>query len=222
MYDKMVAYHNRGRGGDGGCCCCCNLLTCCCGCLFECILSCIIKILCVAAVVAAAVFAVAWFVFRRHAPQFYADSVSLTLPHNQNKSHAPIVSYLAVNVSVRNPNRGIGFYYDKVEATTTIAGQRFSTAELHPFFQRGKNTTELHLVFKDRNRTWSEEMMRRRNGGFDISLKIHVRMRVKVLVMRVKKVNSTIECDLKNVTSSSPHDFEKTRCNYQHKLDIFK
>lgn len=211
-------YHRPGRGGGG---CCCNPFSCCCSCLMNCICTCICQILCTILVIAAIVIVVLWFIFRPNIVKFYASDASLT---EFDLSNNTLRYNLEVNLTIRNPNRRIGIYYDQIEARAFYRGQRFATVQLTPFYQGHKNTSDLTAEFKGQNvvmlgtKELSEYRDDKNSGRFAIDLKLYLRTRFKFAFMKLIRLKPKIGCDLKIPLSSNgtaaSGNYEFTTCHF--------
>nr|GMD44391.1 NDR1/HIN1-like protein 1 [Ipomoea batatas] len=124
---------------------------------------------------------------------------------------------LALNMSIRNPNKRIGIYYDVIEARALYGGQRFAAVNLDPFFQPTKNTSDLRAVIKGQNLVplgdgeKSDYSAQKNNGAYRIDLKLFLKIRLKFWFIKSKKIKPTIDCALDNVPlrSNSVHGVEK-------------
>ncbi|CAH9068440.1 unnamed protein product [Cuscuta epithymum] len=218
MSKSKVSYSHGRRGGGSGCNpfgCCCG-----CGCLFNCFISCIFQILCTLLVIIAVIAVIVWLIFRPNALRFYVDNASLT-QFDYSASRNTLNYNLAVNMSIRNPNKRIGVYYDSIEVRALYDKQRFSVANIDPFFQETKNTSNIQSVFKGQNPLplgdSSEYSSQKKNGGFEIQLKLYLKVRLKFWLIKSKKIKYSIDCDLNYVplisNGTSAGDFERTRCH---------
>ncbi|CAO2839259.1 unnamed protein product [Amaranthus hypochondriacus] len=211
------SYNRPGRRGGGGCGCCLF------DCLCNCIMSCICTILCTILVILGLAVLIFWLIVRPHEIKFYASDASLTtfnFTQNDNLNYN-----LAVNFTIRNPNRHIGVYYDKIEANAIYETQRFSTVEAPVFYQGKKNTTDFGpVVFKGNHlvNLGSEDKADYKkqsdDGVYEIQIKVYLRVRFKLGLYKTGTWKPKIKCDLKvpleGKSSSSSHVFEKTKCHY--------
>ncbi|CAK9182463.1 unnamed protein product [Ilex paraguariensis] len=124
-------------------------------------------------------------------------------------------------MTVRNPNKRIGIYYDSIEARVFYEGQRFNSIQLTRFYQGHKNTTTLNAVFKGQNlvllgnKEASKFNEEKSSGTFSIDMKLYLRIRFKVSVFKSPKFKPKIECDLKvplDSNGGSSGSFEATKC----------
>ncbi|KAK4736577.1 hypothetical protein R3W88_000274 [Solanum pinnatisectum] len=205
-------YHRPGHGGGGGGCCC-NPFTCCCSCIFNCICTCIFQILCTLLVIAAVVGFICWFVLRPNKVNFHISDASLTQFDFSTRNNT-LYYDLHLNVSIRNPNKRIGIYYDSIEARAIYHGQNFSIVKPDPFYQGHKNTTDLNLVFtgQDSVQLGSEYNVEKDSGVYQFGLRLYMRIRFKFGWIKTKKIKPMIKCDLK-VPFKGNGTFERTQCN---------
>ncbi|KAK4371780.1 hypothetical protein RND71_007164 [Anisodus tanguticus] len=208
-------YHHPGHGGSGGCCC--NPFTCCCSCIFNCICTCIFQILCTLLVIIAVVGFILWFVLRPNKVNFHVADASIN--HFDFSDRNNTLNYdIALNISIRNPNKRIGIYYDLIEARAYYHGGNFGNTTLDPFYQGHKNTTDLDLVFKGSNsiqlgdKARSDYNGEKDNGVYEIGLKLYMRIRFKFGWIKTKKIKPMIKCDLK-VPFKANGTFERTQCH---------
>ncbi|XWS56058.1 hypothetical protein CRYUN_Cryun09bG0054200 [Craigia yunnanensis] len=200
-------YHRHGRGGCG------------CGC---CLLKLLVKIIIAAVVVIGLAVLIFWLIFRPNRVKFHVTDVSLT---EFNLTTNNTLHYnLAVNMTVRNPNKRIGIHYDRIEARAYYEDQRFATQTLTPFYQGHKNTSFLNPVFigqpfvslgADETSKFNEEMT---SGIYSIDVKLYLRIRFKVGRVRTGKFKPKISCDLKVPLKSANGNLagsvETTRCDW--------
>ncbi|KAL2503132.1 NDR1/HIN1-like 2 [Forsythia ovata] len=211
------SYHRPGRGGSG---CCCNPFSCCCSCIANCICTCICQIVFTILVIVGIIVLVCWLIFRPNTIKFYATDASLTeFNFNNNTLHYN----LALNLTIRNPNKRIGIYYDRIEARAFYEGQRFDSVTLQPFYQGHKSTHSLKAEFKGQNvvllgnKELSNYNNNKNSGMYDIEVILYLRTRLKFGFVKSTKVKPKIECDLKiplhsNGTSSGT--YESKRCDF--------
>ncbi|KAL3642752.1 hypothetical protein CASFOL_013567 [Castilleja foliolosa] len=209
-------YHRPGRGGGG---CCCNPFSCCCGCLMNCICTCVCQIIITILVIVGIIVFVCWLVFRPNTVKFHASDASLT---EFNLNNNTLRFNLALNLTIRNPNRRIGIYYDRIEARAFYQGQRFSTVDLQTFYQGHKSTDYASAVFRGEhlvvlgNRELSNYNSDRSAGAFDIDVKLYLRIRLKFGFVKSMRVKPKIDCDLRvplgNGTVSGV--YEPRRCDF--------
>lgn len=118
---------------------------------------------------------------------------------------------LAANISIRNPNKKIGIYYDRIEARAFYEDQRFGYDALTPFYQGHKNTSVLNVVFKGQQAVTlqGEELTQfnqeRTSGLYSIALELSLRIRFKLGKVKTARFKPKVECDdLKIPLNGSP------------------
>ncbi|GKV31916.1 hypothetical protein SLEP1_g40570 [Rubroshorea leprosula] len=203
------SYHRHGRGSGCGCGCC--------------LLSLLLKLIVTAVVIVGLAVLIFWLVVRPNKVKFSVTDASLT---QFNLSDNYLNYNLALNITVRNPNKKIGIYYDRIEANAYYEDERFDTETLTPFYQGHKNTSYLNPVFKGQNllvlgtEQLSEYNQEKSSGTYSIDVKLNLRIRFKVWKFKIGKFKPKIECDLKVPLSSSDGSLagsvETTKC----KLDL--
>ncbi|XP_022132509.1 NDR1/HIN1-like protein 3 [Momordica charantia] len=215
-------YHRHGRGGGCGCGCCGCL-----GCLFNCCCGCIFNLICQIIITLVIVVGIAvlllWLIFRPNLLKFHATDASLT-QFNFTTTNNNLHYNLAINITVRNPNRRIGIYYDDIEADAYYQAQRFGTVNLSQFYQGHKNTSLLSpsfvgqkivLLGTDGVSSFNSE---KSSGIYSIDVKLYSRIRLKFGWVKFGRYKLKIKCPLKvplrsNGTSSNGV-FETTKCSY--------
>ncbi|XVE96311.1 hypothetical protein REPUB_Repub02eG0210400 [Reevesia pubescens] len=203
-------YHRPGRGSGCGCGCC--------------LLKLLFNIIITAVVIIGLAVLIFWLIFRPTAVKFHVRDVS---PTEFNLTNNNTLNYnLALNITVRNPNRRIGIHYDRIEARAYYEDQRFATQTLTSFYQGHKNTSFLNPVFRgqqivmlgaDETSKFNEESTR---GIYSIDVKLYLRIRFKVGRVRTGRFKPKISCDLKVPFSSADGSLagapETTRCDWDY------
>ncbi|MCD7451163.1 Late embryogenesis abundant protein [Datura stramonium] len=112
-------------------------------------------------------------------------------------------------MTVRNPNKRIGIYYDSIEARAMYQGQRFDSQILETFYQGHKNTSTLHPVFKGQSivllgdREKSNYNNEKNSGVYEMEVKLYMRIRLKIGWIKTHKIKPKIECDFKGHKNTS-------------------
>ncbi|KAG6522900.1 NDR1/HIN1-like protein 3 [Zingiber officinale] len=196
----------RSVGRSSGCCCgpCCLVCN-----LFKFLLSLVIAL--------GVVILVLWLVFRPNQPKARVETASLT---QFDLANSTTLSYnLSFDLTVRNPNRRMSFYYDRLEARAEYDGDRFGFTNLPTFYQGHKNTTVIRTIhfggtqpmFGD---SVDETYRRERSEGFYyIDVKVRAKMRVKVWIFKLRYNRPHIDCTLKLPVPGSGGVFESTGCD---------
>ncbi|XP_050383024.1 NDR1/HIN1-like protein 10 [Argentina anserina] len=204
------SYHRRSRGsGPLGCCC-------------SCIFSLVFKIIFAAVVFMGLAFLVFWLIVRPTKVKFHVTDATLT---QFNFSADSNLHYnLALNLTIRNPNKKIGVYYDRIEARALYEGQRLNTVTLTPFYQGHKTTNVFNPVFKGQQLIVGSDLLEEFNeqksaGVYEIEMKLYLRIRFKLGGIKTGKFKPRIECDLKvplsqNGTSVGTFQTEKCSVDY--------
>ncbi|VVB02272.1 unnamed protein product [Arabis nemorensis] len=178
-------YYNR-RGHSRGCGCC--------------LLSFFLKVIIALIVILGLAALIFWLIVRPQTIKFHVTEASLT--RFEHTSPDNILRYnLALTVPVRNPNKRIGVYYDRIEAHAYYDGKRFSSTTLTPFYQGHKNTTVLRPTFQGQNlvifdagesRTYNAERIA---GVYDIEIKFRLRVRFKLGDLKSRRIRPKVNCD---------------------------
>ncbi|KAF7804237.1 NDR1/HIN1-like protein 10 [Senna tora] len=205
------SYHRPGRGGG---------LDCCCGCICSLICRLVMTVIVIVGI-AALVF---WLIVRPNKVKFHVTDASLTqFDYTNNTLHYN----LALNITIRNPNRRLGIYYDSIEARGLYEDARFHSEYLTPFYMGHKTTHVLTTEFKGQqvlslNADHTEEFNKDKTDGvYDIDVKMYLKIRFKLGVFKTGKFKPKINCDLKlplttaNGTSSSAA-FQTTSCDLDY------
>ncbi|CAN4109465.1 unnamed protein product [Withania somnifera] len=203
-------YH-RSRGSSS-----CNP----CSCLFNCLCTCICQIIFTLVIILGVAALVLWLILRPNKVKFYVTDATLT-QFDWSTTNNTLHYDLALNMTIRNPNKRVGIYYDSIEARAMYQGQRFSSQNLDPFYQGHKNTSTLHPVFKGQNfvllgdREKSNYNNEKNSGVFEMEVKLYMRIRLKAGWIKTHKIKPKIECDFKVPLKSNARsaNFEETRCH---------
>ena len=197
-------------------------LSCLC-CPFKCVacglLSCLFSILVTVVVAAGIVVLVLYLLFRPRMIAATVDSATLST-FDLSPAPASVLAYnLTVVMTVRNPNKRAGLYYDGVEALALYDGQRFGYAPLDPFFQGRRESTELSPVFGGQHPlegdvTAANFRSQQSGGAFDVEVKLNAKLRVKVWAFKVPGPRARISCQLSLPApgAASPPEFQPTDC----------
>ncbi|XP_065857304.1 NDR1/HIN1-like protein 10 [Euphorbia lathyris] len=200
-------YHRHSRSSGCGCGCGC------------CLLSCLLKIIITTAITIGLAVFIFWIIVRPNKIKFHVTDATLSefnVDANNNLRYN-----LAMNISVRNPNKKIGIYYDYIEARAYYEDQRFDVDILTPFYQGHKNTSVLtpafqgqHLMVLSGDRL-SEFNREKSSGIYSIDVKIRLRIRFKIGKIKVGKFKPKVECDFK-VPVNGTNAFQSTKCDWDY------
>ncbi|KAL5545746.1 hypothetical protein UlMin_005433 [Ulmus minor] len=201
-------YYRPGRGAD---CCCC-------GCLFSLIL----KLVVTAVVLIGLAVLAFWLIVRPNKVKFHVEDASLTqFNYTNNNLHYN----LALNLTIRNPNKRLGIYYDRIEARGFYEDSRFDSVTLTPFYQGHKNTSVISAEFKGQNLVLldggeiSDFNNEKSSGIYSINVKLYLRIRFKLGKLKSGRFKPKIDCDLKVPLSSdgkSAATFQRTECDIDY------
>jgi hypothetical protein len=159
---------------------------------------------------------VLWLVLRPNEIKVHATSASLTQFSLANGS---LQYNLDVNMSIRNPNKRIGLYYDYIEAQTYYDGSRFGFDDsLKAFYQGHKNTSYIEPVFNGKNALVGDSVTSTYNketsdGYYNIELKVRPTMRLKIWIFKIKHIKPKINCNLKVPVPGTSGSFSDTKCD---------
>ncbi|KAE9590796.1 hypothetical protein Lal_00023006 [Lupinus albus] len=206
------SYHRPSRSSGCGCCC---------GCLFSLIFKIIITIV---IIVGIAVF-LFWLIVRPN--KVKVNVTEATLTQFNYTTNNTLYYNLSLNITIRNPNKRLGIYYDYIEAQPFYHDARFDLMTLEPFYQGHKTTNELNAAFKGQHvivlgaDQISELDKEKISGVYDIEVKIYLKIRFKLGVLKTGKMKPNIDCDLKvplttsnNGNSIDGSAFQTTKCDW--------
>lgn len=190
-------------------CCPCKCLAC--G-LFSCLCSILISLLVIVGVVAL----ILYLIFRPRMITATVDSASLV-----QFSLAPnsALSYnLTVAMTVRNPNKRVGLYYDNVESLAYFEDQRFGYAQLDSFYQATEVSTQVTPQFHGQQPlegdvTAANFRSQQTDGKFSVDVKLNAKLRVKVWAFKVPVHKTKINCPLSiPAPGNTSATFQPTTC----------
>ncbi|KAK7337302.1 hypothetical protein VNO77_17868 [Canavalia gladiata] len=204
------SYHRPGRGG--GC-------DCCCGCIFSLIFKLILTVI---IIVGIAVF-LFWLIVRPNVVKVHVTEATLT---EFNYTGNTLYYDLALNMTIRNPNKRLGIYYDRIEARAIFQDARLDSKFLEPFYMGHKTTKLLNPAFKGHqvvplNTDQTAELKKENSTGiYEIDVKLYLRVRFKLGVFKTKTLKPKVTCDLR-VPFTSPDGpspalgaFQTTKCDW--------
>uniref|UniRef100_A0A453DI33 Late embryogenesis abundant protein LEA-2 subgroup domain-containing protein n=1 Tax=Aegilops tauschii subsp. strangulata TaxID=200361 RepID=A0A453DI33_AEGTS len=130
------------------------------------------------------------------------DSASLAQFALGTPASPALLQYnLTLAMTVRNPNKRVGLYYDGVEALALFDGQRFGFAPLDPFFQGHQASTEVKPAFGGQqvlegDVTQANLRTQLAGGAVEVEVKLNAKLRVKVWAFKVPGPRARISCPL--------------------------
>ncbi|KAI3863361.1 hypothetical protein MKX03_023301 [Papaver bracteatum] len=188
-----------------------------------CVPKCIFKIIFSILIALGLAVLIVWLILRpiNHL-NFNVTDASLT---QFNLTDTNVLHYnLAVDLTLRNPNKKIGAHYDQIEARAFYDGRRFASVTLTPFYQGHKSTTVLRPVFKGqkllssigRQFVQGEYNDDKSDGKFNIEVKLYLKMRFKAGVVTTFKVKPRVKCEFEvPLAGSSPAiGFTSEKCKF--------
>ncbi|GMN39543.1 hypothetical protein TIFTF001_008770 [Ficus carica] len=169
----------------------------------------------VAAVIAVVVLGnlIFWGIINPRKMKFYVTDATLTEFYltDDNDLHYN----LRLNLTVRNPNKRIGFQYDAVEGGASYGGEKFDSGNLLSFYQPPKTTTVVDAWFSgvkrlslgfDEVKEFSEQ---KSSGVYPVDVKIRVYSSIKLGKIHVGEFKVKVKCGLKiPLTASTSSDGE--------------
>ncbi|XP_004305339.1 PREDICTED: protein YLS9-like [Fragaria vesca subsp. vesca] len=178
-----------------------------------------------------------WLVFLPHEPRFTVTDAPLTqfiFSSSDSSTGTNLHYHLALNITIRNPNRRVGIYYRSMTVSASYRKKKFGLVNLTdpvPFYQGHKNTTLLHhLVLKGQQqlvkfgkRDISQFDKETVAGVYSINVQVTFRVNVRYGKNKVKFLkpetydDQHINCKLKlpfSVTNeTSGNGFKATKCD---------
>ncbi|XP_004494243.1 NDR1/HIN1-like protein 10 [Cicer arietinum] len=203
--------HRPSRGGGFGCCC---------GCLFNLIFKLILTVIIILGI---AVF-LFWLIVRPNVIKVHVTDATLT-QFNFTKNNT--LNYnLSLNITIRNPNKKLGIYYDYIEARTLYHDVRVDSNFIDPFYQGHKTTNVLNTLFKgekvvllggDQSSDFNKE---KSLGIYEIDVKLYLRVRFKLGAIKTRKIKPKVTCELRLPLTSGDGGstvngaFKPTKCDW--------
>lgn len=125
-------------------------------------------------------------------------------------------------MTVRNPNKRLGIYYDRIEARGYYEDVMFDSVLLNKFYQGHKTTNLLYPNFTGEAplalgaSELSDFNTEKASGIYSIDVKLHLRIRFKLGVLKIGTFKPKIGCDLKVPLTSDGQTsgtFQTTKCD---------
>ncbi|KAH0971634.1 hypothetical protein GBA52_023790 [Prunus armeniaca] len=166
-----------------------------------------------------------WLIFLPKEPKFIVTNASLT-QFDFSTTNNTLFYNLALNITIRNPNRRVGIYYNRIEAIAIYRKNRFALVTLTstPFYQGHKNTTTLQQVLVEGQQVvvFGEHDISKFNSetaagvySIDVQLAVKVRVRFGKFKTGYYTPSRNINCKLKvplSLKQTSAGGFETTKC----------
>ncbi|TKY45593.1 YLS9 protein [Spatholobus suberectus] len=98
---------------------------------------------------------------------------------------------LALKITISNPNKFVGIYYDCVEALALYQDVEFDSQILGTFFQPDQNTSVLSPVFKGKKPLSSNQIsklnIKKSSSIYHIDVELYMKVRYKVGLIKIPK-----------------------------------
>ncbi|KAF5750575.1 protein YLS9-like [Tripterygium wilfordii] len=179
-------YHRPGRRSSCGCCCFLSLL---------------LKIIISIIVIIGIALLIFWLVVRPNRVKFHLSDVRLNEFNYTNNTTQHFD--LAVNITIRNPNRRIKIYYDAIEARA-VYDNRIVGSEFMPKFLQGHKSTNVLSPHYKGNKTMlltpSEvefQNKEKANGLYSFNLDLYLRVRLRLGDIVTGSFKPVVKCDFK-------------------------
>ncbi|CAA2961910.1 NDR1 HIN1 26 [Olea europaea subsp. europaea] len=131
-----------------------------------------------------------WLSLRPHRPRFHIHEFSIpSFSQEIGYANANII----FNVTERNPNHKVGFYFDAMQITVNYQEQNIGNVILlFPFYQEPKNTTILYgniggAALKLSGELWQQIVADRTRGTLTFSLGLSSSIRFKIFAWISKR-----------------------------------
>ncbi|KAF5737413.1 protein YLS9-like [Tripterygium wilfordii] len=192
--------HRPGRRSRSGCCCCLTLF-----------LKIIISII---VIIGIAIF-IFWLVVLPRRVKFHLSDIRLKefnytntnsmYPYDltRNTSNSMQRYDLAVNITIRNPNRRIKIYYDAIEARAVYNNKIVGSKFMPKFLQGHRSTNVLNAHYKGNRTTimsppdvefYDKE---KANGVYSFDLDLYMRVRLRFGDIVTGSFKPVVKCDFK-------------------------
>ncbi|XP_062020800.1 NDR1/HIN1-like protein 10 [Rosa rugosa] len=181
-------------------------------------------------------FLIFWLIFLPQEPKFTITDASLT-QFNFNKTNNTLNYNLAINITIRNPNKRVGIYYRRIQVIANYRKKRFCLVTLtsSPFYRGHKNTTDVHDVhiegsqlmkFGNADISQFNKETTARVYSIDLQLALRIKARFGKLKTRNYKPYRKIDCKLKvplSLNGTYANGFKANKCSnvyFFHNPDI--
>lgn len=161
-----------------------------------------------------------WISINPRKMKFHVTDASLT-QFSLTNDNTTLHYNLHLFITVRNPNKRIGFHYDVVEADAYYDGEKFDSGNMLSFYQPPKTTRVVDVWFSGQ-RTVSfdyDEVVgfnerKSISGVYPIDVKIHFFTSIKLGTTNIGDFKVKVKCGLKvPLSGSSNVGFTTTKCD---------
>ncbi|KAL2345289.1 hypothetical protein Fmac_006574 [Flemingia macrophylla] len=165
-----------------------------------------------------------WLVVQPRSFKFYVTEADLT-QFEYDTNNSTLRYNMVLNFTVRNPNKKLSIYYDKVEALAFYEDTRFDNYDvithMNSFRQHKKTTSSMSAVFSGNkvvvlnNEQISQLTQDKTDGLYDIYVKLYFRIRFRLGDVKSRRYKPKVKCDIKVPLSSNGTvtQFETTKCD---------
>ncbi|KAL5757485.1 hypothetical protein ACOSP7_020096 [Xanthoceras sorbifolium] len=201
--------------------------SCCCSC---CIWTTITVLLIVLLVAAAGV--VLYFIYRPHRPTFSVSSLKVATLNLTSSS--TLVAAINLNVTAKNPNKKVVYYYDPIAVSVTTDDDIAVGDDSFPAFtHRTKNTTLLKFAIKssggaldDASASKLRSDLRSRNG-VPLKIKLETKVKAKMGALKTPKIRIRVTCEGVKATaptgkSATTASTANAKCKVDWRVKIWK
>lgn len=151
---------------------------------------------------------ITWLIFLPQELKFTVSDASLTQFDYNSTANNTLLYDMALNITIRNPNKRVGVYFNRIQALSQYGKKRFSMVTLTnstPFYQGRKNTTTVSAVIQGQQvLLFKEKDMKKYNmeksaGVYSIEVKLALRVKARYgkLKTRYYKPADKVSCKLK-------------------------
>uniref|UniRef100_A0A0A0LBJ3 Late embryogenesis abundant protein LEA-2 subgroup domain-containing protein n=1 Tax=Cucumis sativus TaxID=3659 RepID=A0A0A0LBJ3_CUCSA len=131
--------------------------------------------------------------------KFQVNNANLTQFNLTDDSQ--LLFQLSLNMTVKNPNRGFGVFFDSIEVAVLYQGIKFSNVSLSPFYQGQEGKSSLNFRFDGQQlmnldaKQLAVFTLEQLVDIFSIKVELRLHMRVKIGFIRIK-LNPKVRCGL--------------------------
>ncbi|XP_077216694.1 late embryogenesis abundant (LEA) hydroxyproline-rich glycoprotein family [Tasmannia lanceolata] len=142
--------------------------------------------------------AVIWVLYRPQRPSFSVSALRLS-SFNLSSSH--LSSHLDLNISARNPNKKLIFFYDPISISVSSNSVDVGDGTFPSFIHGTKNTTVLIASISTVNRDLDSGSVSslqsdlKRNNGLPLEIELDTKVRVKMGGLKTMRVRIRVSCD---------------------------
>ncbi|XP_065627968.1 NDR1/HIN1-like protein 10 [Quercus suber] len=188
--------------------------------LFKCLLKTTVSVI----LIIFLAYIIAWFILYPRTFKLHVTDAKLT-KFNFTTNNNILQYKLDLNISLRNPNKKVTIYFDKIKANALYEGQRFDTESLTElgFKVDRKSTHFLNATFAGQQlieldaHEISEFNAEKSAGVYSIDLRFYLRIRIGIGDFIAGKYKPKVKCELEVPLSSQGNSstarFETTRCH---------